>query len=142
VTDIPRLRKIIDYVLSLPDFRNMSLSAYCDAADNRQDVWYQCEWVRDDRRITEAGVVSAHGHSCGTAACVAGHAVLMFGETGVSLDHSYGRVVFPDGRLARISEYAGELLGLSAGQQRELFAGHNDADDLRSILERIESGNL
>jgi hypothetical protein len=142
VTDIPRLRKIIDYVLSLPDFHEMSWSAYCDAADNRQDVWNQGDWVRDDRRITEAGVVSAYGHSCGTAACVAGHAVLMFGKTGACLNHTYGQVVFPDGRLASISEYAGELLGLSTAQRLQLFAGHNDADDLRSILERIEAGNL
>lgn len=58
------------------------------------------------------------GEWCGTACCVAGHALLESGYT-----YRIGEYVRPDGTLLRLhfSEEAGPLLGLNPIQARELF---------------------
>jgi hypothetical protein len=70
----------------------------------------QGEWIgnADPRLASRSDIAALRGH-CGTVGCVAGWAVLLFGDPGAVV--TLGREVrLPDGRSLTVARYAMELL--------------------------------
>jgi hypothetical protein len=96
---------------------------------------------------------------CGTAACFAGHAGLMVGDSPVvkvsrwtdydedgnpieraAIDDDWGRLVDADGRVRPVEERARDLLGLDYCQAECLFNASNTIHDLKTIIGWIKEG--
>jgi hypothetical protein len=71
-------------------------------------------------------------NSCGTAACVAGWAVVFSGQSGSSLDYPNADPNIPD--TARV------ILGLSHNEGAVLFNGSNSREDLKDYVEKLNAG--
>lgn len=96
---------------------------------------------------------------CGTAACFAGHAGLMVGDSPVvrlerwteyaedgtatkrsTIRDDWGRLVDADGRVHEVRERARELLGLDYCQAECLFNASNTIHDLKAIIGWVKEG--
>lgn len=96
---------------------------------------------------------------CGTAACFAGHAGLMVGDSPVvkvdrwtdyddngnpiekvSIEDRWDVLVDMDGKVRPVRERAQDLLGLEYYQAECLFHANNTIHDLRTIIEWIKDG--
>src|SRR5258708_6531683 len=88
MTDIARLRKVLEYVETLQDASQWTGPIGWEyQGDKGQDAWYQGTWFKSQAvRISEAGVQDMTGKPCGSAACLGGHTVLMFGQNGTMVD--------------------------------------------------------
>lgn len=86
--------------------------------------------------------VPARVPACGTAACFAGHAVLIAGH---QVDTQCDAVVIEDGpkvQYRAIRDVAVDLLGLTMEQAVRLFAAHNTIDNLWEILAEYSGGEI
>lgn len=147
--DIPRLRKVLEYIEEL----NANRGLFEDFGKGKPvTVWCQPTWLtlkdKDGNTgtaegvLTDQGVLDKEGMRCGTAACFAGHAVLMFGEPGTRFTQypsggSPVGVVLPSGERTSIPEYARELLGLDEIDAHSLFWAANSLAKLREIVEEF-----
>jgi hypothetical protein len=141
--DIPRLRKVLDLIRSLPVHLEGS-------GDYTADSWSQADWMNYGAAdatigagyatITDSGVVSATtGLRCGTAACFAGWAVLMFAPHGtLVLDEEYVKLPGQGQGPVHIADYAMELLGLDTDQAETLFAAWNGLSALETTVDELE----
>lgn len=147
MADIPRLRKVLEHIKSLPSWRGpegkLSEEAISFIHQSQVNLWNQGAWMSGNacgsHSITGSGLVTEKGINCGTAACFAGWAVILFGAEGLRIPSSGGEfVVFPDGRKVFLPKYARELLGLSAIQAGQLFAAANKLADLEAMVDAYE----
>jgi len=135
MTDIARLNKVIDYIAGLPEASVLDRQTRHHPAE---DMWYQGAWNISEgaRYISEAGVIDlATGKRCGSAMCLAGHAVLMFGENGTELCGE--AVCLPGGRLTTVKYYAMDLLELAEADASTLFHGANRLPAIREMARAI-----
>lgn len=108
-----------------PDIAEIeAIIAYIEA---HPQEWDQSVWARKD---------------CGTAYCVAGHAVIRAGATIVWGTGTQASFCDLNGRQGPIDVIAQELLGLSDFDAEALFAAENEIADLRMILGDIASGEI
>jgi len=138
MTDIPRLMKVIDYIESIPNATEWHWDITGNPIDHEKDNgWYQPTWLatKGQLTITESGVVDQTGQHCGTAACLAGHTVFMFGENGTKVCGS--SVTLPNGKVTGIREYAMWLLDLSLLDANTLFDASNSLNRIRQTAEYI-----
>jgi hypothetical protein len=136
--NVPLLRKMVDYVTSLPVGSWELVTVPAGSA-----TWMQHLYVRTYGRtdadkgvlVTEEGIVGdVSNMKCGTAACLAGHTVLQHAPVGTRIVSRGVMEVQVPGRPARtIASYARELLGLTVAQAGRLFDGDNTAGDLRRL---------
>lgn len=91
------------------------LDAVMDHIDRHPEEWRQKSWF------------------CGTAACFAGHAVLMDGWEVV---HVFGDIE-KDGKLDMVGRVAQRLLGLTVEQADRLFMSINTLDDLHLMVKQL-----
>jgi hypothetical protein len=133
--------------------------------EQHPENWYQGDWARakvetDENdefpTLTKVELEAAVPTSCGTAMCVAGWAAHL---TGAKIDWhpTYSEVVVDFGvsslyRLSgfvantvnnntqEIETYARRVLGLNSFDASELFAPHNDLDDIRRLRARMAQG--
>jgi hypothetical protein len=165
MTDVARLRKAVEYSLSLPQAHIIARpgGSTGDQAELPLGLlrfsppggdlayWDQNQWLAawageesevrwgEPVRITEEGVINAQGLQCRTAACIAGNTVLLFAPDGTEITncHGWAQVHLPDGRWLELCDYAEELLGLCPDDAEELFAGENRTERVRDIAGRI-----
>lgn len=107
--NLPLLRKILSHI------------------DAHPDEWYQKFWAR--RAVAES--------SCGTAFCIAGHAVVMAGGLPRWTGDQASNVTMPDGTSASINAAAAHLLGLKMEDADQLFHPSNLRADVQDIAEDI-----
>lgn len=132
--NIERLRAVFNHVKSLPNAHDTEDTAPV-AAD--QPVWNQHVWYASPE-MNEG--------SCGTAACFAGWAVVMFADNPIfdtyysapGYAECYGVRVNGDPISEPIAYIAQELLGLDTHTADELFHSDNDIYDLDAIIDAIE----
>jgi hypothetical protein len=91
------------------------LDRVMDHIDQHPEEWDQAAWF------------------CGTAACFAGHAVLM---DGWKIVHAFGDIE-KDGKLDMADQVAQRLLGLPRREANRLFCASNTLDDLHSMVKQI-----
>jgi hypothetical protein len=91
------------------------LDAVMDHIDQHPEEWNQGAWF------------------CGTAACFAGHSVLM---NGWGVVYDWG-MVEKDGERAGVERLARRLLGLTDEQADRLFDPGNTLDDLHSMVKQL-----
>lgn len=99
--------------------------------DAHPEEWRQGSW--------------ASGAVCGTAYCVAGHALVMDGTHVLTYDPHWGLkvdgldyVTDSDGDEIEAPGYFGrEVLGLTHGEGLALFAGGNSRETVQLIAERV-----
>jgi hypothetical protein len=92
------------------------LDRVMDHIDRHPEEWNQENWF------------------CGTAACFAGHAVLMDGWEVV---HEDGGMIEKGGEQSPVELVAQRLLDLTDDQMNRLFIGCNTLDDLHSMVKQI-----
>lgn len=98
--------------------------------EDHPDEWHQLTWARKFRN-----------RSCGSAYCLAGHAVVRAGYKINWQRHSSADTCRDkDGTLHCIRDVAQEVLGLDEGQASWLFAGFNTIDDLKRIAKAFRNG--
>lgn len=132
VLNIPLLRKVLEHI------------------EAHQDEWEQSSWR----------LLDVDNNRCGTAMCFAGHAAHIMGcdwsknhpeyvvadeadrEWAEQQAHINLDVFEGEGELMHACWRAQRLLGLTDEQRMELFAGGNDLDDLREMVDRFERGAL
>jgi hypothetical protein len=143
MTNVPKLRKVMEQLDAAPDVRGEHLLPEGVSFD--QSIWLRSG---PDLRITEEhGIVTevqgevVH-HWCRTAACVAGLTAILFAPPGTVLRSQC--VILPgDGPLAdfyraqRISDFAQAELELTDRQARWLFAGRNSREMVSLIAAEL-----
>lgn len=93
------------------------------------EEWNQHVWAR-------------HVH-CGTAYCLAGHAVVRAGaEIRWDERRTLAELCVLHGRTYTIGSAAREILGLTSRQADHLFNGVNSIQDLKRITKNITNGEL
>lgn len=140
--NIPLLRKAVEWVEEqdkLPEIDSQwNQSSWVKSALSKGlDLLYldaeerYFSGIDGDQRYNMAQQVAAH---CGTAYCVAGY-------VGQLLEPKYEKSIEPNG-LPHVSEFARNALGLDEVQAENLFASHNDAEDVRYFAEQIAGEKL
>jgi hypothetical protein len=143
--DVVRLRKVLEHIRSLPvvdsgvDEDGWQPDNWLVEHGVDGDGWQQNNWlvVDDAITITDQGAVDQSGTRCGTAACFAGWAVLMFAPNGTQADYRE-MVTKLDGARIRVPDYAVELLGLDMHNADRLFDANNTLSDLERIVTELE----
>jgi len=108
-----------------------------DFIEQHPENHYQGAWMRKGVEDAPAVDLPDGRHLCGTAACFAGWAVTLAGET---MD-IYGYLVESDGTTKRhVENVAAEMLGLDRWSADVLFAARNKRADLRRMVENIKAG--
>lgn len=93
------------------------------------EEWYQNVWVQKLR--------------CGTAGCIAYHAVATLGYNPIfDNDEFIGRVEAPDGHAVVISDAAADVLGLDEMRSEKLFDACNDLADLWMLAAEFTDGEI
>lgn len=126
--DVPLLRKVLSHIDTHPE-----------------------EWLQSAYSVNISEILSHHPgtefeqlyatNTCGTAFCVAGHAVAM--TYGVHIDTLTNQVVPNIADFDDCSDgkdwfnYGKQTLGLTADEAFELFRGYNTRGDIQVIAERI-----
>lgn len=102
--------------------------------EDRENVDYNATWLPD--------VVVDPIPACGTALCVAGHAVTQKGYHIVfAAGNNNSRCCVDDtGQRYDISFLATQLLGISTYDANILFAGNNDREDLERFRNQLDAG--
>jgi hypothetical protein len=110
VPNLPLLRKVLDHIDAHPDEWN-------------QSTWGEVTWAS----------------SCGTAFCVAGHALVMSGYTTRLRESSDDELDFYDSDGLRVSPSAEAcfLLGLTDGEADWLFDASNSRETVQENAEEI-----
>lgn len=114
-----------------------------------QDSWYGVSWealaapaVRE--YIAERKVIP---WSCGTPACIAGHASFAAGATlpprivelmAEGKPSVGGEIITPDGVEMWVQDYAREVLGFTDEQADVLFAAPRTADEIEHMVTALE----
>lgn len=103
-----------------------------DHIEAHPETWNQKSW--------------AQKVDCGTAFCVAGHAVAMTYPKAQFLFDQYWKTadvveLEPDGEERHVSELAREILDLNEYQGDALFDEANTLSDLRAKAERLRNGD-
>jgi hypothetical protein len=80
------------------------------------------------------------GRWCGTAACFAGHALLIEGWEPVFNADGGAECITRDGKIGAIKEIARQVLDLPDAWADVLFAGKNDLEDIDRIVDSICAG--
>jgi hypothetical protein len=108
--NLPLLRKVLDHIDAHPE-----------------------EWDQEVYgTLTDAS-------PCGTAFCVAGHALNMVGRFTLG-NHPNGGTMMLDGRAAlgaEVGDAAADLLGLTEAERRALFSMFNSRESVQYAAERI-----
>lgn len=104
--------------------------------------WY---WIIDPGHASQNRTASAEklrelqaDPVCGTTACVAGHTAILAAPAGSVFRWSDDRIVFPDGTVKPLSQFAREALGLRP--RSGLFAGEARKEYVLAILRQIADG--
>jgi len=93
------------------------------------EEWRQSDW--------------ASKSACGTAYCVAGHAVVMSGYTASFSSKNWATgFCVKDGRRGHIDTVAREVLGLDLWQAQDLFHGRNTMQEIWDIATEITDGEI
>lgn len=119
-----------------------------------QTAWNQAAWyvIPADLLPTSTRTYIADNRvipwDCGTAACLAGHAVF---ATGAKLPAPVARrvadgrhtvhgdtVVLPDGAYVAVERHAARLYGLSGDQAERVFCWRNEADHIERMIAVLE----
>lgn len=118
--NLPLLRKVLDHV------------------DAHPEEWVQSSWaIRGEAldRVLEYHQVNAVP-ACGTAYCIAGHAVTMAGHDVLWLRHSSSTAATLTNGEA-VGDAAQRELGLTNTEADHLFSGCNDRRQVQYAAERI-----
>lgn len=78
--------------------------------------------------------------SCGTAHCFAGWAVQIARVEPLIVDEIFFRFQNKSGNFISIGQEAERLLGITSSEADVLFAGDNYFEDLREMVEILDSG--
>lgn len=148
--DIPLATKIMNHIVAHPDEHSQAdWIATGDYLRATVGMRLDQEFIRDRGRFPTAkeygeleAQVPLRTPDCGTAACFAGHAVLM---SGMDFDDKVDAVVTnEDGKVLyrSVRVVATELLGLDGTQANRLFKADNTIDDLWEILADYSDGAI
>jgi hypothetical protein len=122
----PLLRKALEHITAHPE------------------EWKQSFWASNDLR--EGPLRRPAIDSCGTAYCLAGHAVLLAGYEFVWESPDMAANVALPGELAADAVFAGhkaqELLGLTRYEAERLFHSDNSLADLWAMSNAITHGDI
>lgn len=138
--NVPLLRKTLEHIIAHPG------------------EWDQGEWFIDYNEMVHhyGGVESlpgmireiwdahaAQGNACGTAACFAGHAIQLAGNTITTHRSSLNGIRGADIDIDEsIPECAQRLLGLDDRQAYDLFAASNGLETLKRHVRDITDGEV
>jgi hypothetical protein len=148
--DIPLASKVMDHIAAHPD-EHMQSDWIVSGPDLhiailvnlRMKFYADHERIASDAELQDlARQAKTLEPECGTAACFAGHAVLMAGHR---IDPQCDAVVIDDGPMVEyqsIRDTAADLLGLTWWEAERLFAAHNTIDDLWGILAEYSGGEI
>lgn len=123
----------------------LELKGWLFGENEKQKLGLPSEWDQGSWGVQTA---------CGTSACIAGKTVLDAGGRFVKMDDNYeftlptpgeevtfNWVRMPDDTDYRISEKAGELLGLEHTQRLALFEGDNTYEMAAAVIDAIIAGD-
>jgi len=116
VPNLPLLRKVLDHIDAHPQEWNQDLWGVNFPL---YDQWASKEYTR-----------------CGTAFCIAGHAVTMAGAEPVWEDDGTMNFVYYEGQRVFVSDLARQLLSLNYGEVT-LFDSGNSREVIQEIAEEI-----
>lgn len=110
-----------------------------------QDNWFKIVDIETGAvRYESEKVIMEEINSCGTTMCFAGHAALRMGFPPPPKDnHTPWTRMVKDNPAEDyeyqeyVSDFAGNVLGLSYSQAEALFAGENSMQDLKNIVEAL-----
>jgi len=132
--DIPFARKTLEYI----------------EAHRSDGVFDMGHWARKipAKRDTQGRFTSQDEDFCNTAACIAGHAVLLdpqFKKLEWLRDFNgtfANRAILQDGTAVDIEDHGRELLGISTRVSNSLFFLEDDeaVEALRQLIERVDAG--
>lgn len=144
------LRKVVDYALSLEDgymLEGTGGRGIVMRAPGGENTWHQGAWMRPldkampslfgEMTITSRGT-EYQGHPCRSAACVAGHAIIMLAPDGTKVSTLTHTVTLPTGEERHLTDYACELLDITREEGLVLFAAWNGRQDVERITAAIE----
>lgn len=159
MTDIARLSKVIDFSFEAegPEWIGDPGSDRAVARQGLKAFYGQAHWFTPlvgngamyfgTVNFTEDGLRTEEGdHPCGTVACLAGNAVLLFAPAGTKVYPRNSTVLLPNARQRHICDYAASLLdlkpddalllfngGISPGGIRKFAAGLIEAEESRML---------
>jgi hypothetical protein len=135
------LHKVVDHAFNVEDAREYNQSWWV-CPINDEDA-YKYSWCNiPEMTITEQGItISDDGTICKTAACIAGHALMMFAPVGTRIMASKEQIMLPGESMPReIDDYVAELLGISDEAKSYLFDAARTKDEIRKAVEDIDNG--
>lgn len=145
--NLPALRKTWEWIQTEtelpPPVRSWHQTVWHVTRDRDEDFF--AEWDR------QAEALRIDLRNCGTAMCFAGHVADTAGVQwtdgdSITVDDRVRQLIGDEvlddmgvGRYfpLRVEAFAATYLGLTDDEADDLFAGHNDASDIRDALERI-----
>lgn len=148
--NIELARKTIEHIDAHPD-EHLQLLWHATGVRLRDAIWlcarneFYAEHGRSPFPVEDAELkvhTLAALPACGTAACFAGHAVLIAGFQVESSDEAVLTEVEGEFVYRPIRDVAIELLGLDEAQASILFAGGNTVDQLWEILGEYSGGEI
>jgi hypothetical protein len=140
--NIPLMRKIIEHIETAPETWKQSSWAYVEdplglpEASNEVDREVYESWGYEDT------VRVADPNLCGTALCIAGHAVNMDTKVVFLVDDTGSASLAQEvatGEVFDIETRARELLGLTANEASMLFDGDNSLNAIKDVVDEFES---
>jgi hypothetical protein len=143
--DFVKLEKVLAHIESLPDTCGQDWMVL--PPDVRPDAFIQATWMdlggTQVAQITDRGLVLPDSETrCGTAACFAGWAMLMYAPAGTILEDASSEpvLIYPDGTSAAVESAATEELDLTFTQADELFCACNTLQDIRDTISEFKAG--
>lgn len=122
--NLPEIRGILEYIEANPE------------------EWNQACWARrtDDLQVTSSLQIATN---CGTAYCVAGHAIHRAGaDAKFDGDGFATRCIDMDGNERHIETYATEILGLDGFQSDCLFNPTNTLEEMWDMVHEWEAAQV
>src|SRR5882672_2525517 len=120
----------------MPEINTPELHLIYKQIKTHPETWQQGTWAINFDLMRERGQEGVQEVNCGTACCIAGHAVARAGYEFVWPNHSAQTelAIDGDGNLRLIETLAAEILGLDENQADELFSAANELDEIRELI--------
>lgn len=137
-----KLHKVVDHAFSVPQSEYRQTFWLCPLDEDAQ-LEYNFYNI-PEMTITEQGItISDDGTICKTAACIAGHALMMFAPVGTQIMPSKEQIKLPgEDQVREIDEYAAELLGINENAKSYLFDAARNPEEITEAVERIDNGTF